>query len=102
MMMDVYQTTICVDGKKIIELFNNTVEGVVTDVLYELSGYRIHSDPLMCIHDFEIEDRVLDAYGQPSTHTKIFFGRKRIINDVQYGWDPRYIVVETMLRVVGS
>jgi hypothetical protein len=102
MMMDVYHTTIHVNEEKVTELFNNTLDGVVADVLYELSTYRLHWDPLMGITDFEIEDVVREAYSQQSTHTKFFFSRKRVINDVHYGWNPRYIVVETMLRIVGS
>ena len=101
-MMDVYHTIIRVNEKKVTEFFNNTLDGVLVDVLYELSTYRLHSDPLMGITDFEIEDTVHEAYSQQSTHTKCFFSRKRVINDIHYGLEPRYIVVETMLRIVGS
>lgn len=102
MMMDVYQTTIRVNERKVAEFLNNTLDGVLMDVLYEVSADRIHLDPLMGITKNDVENRIRDAYGQQSTHTKFFFSRKLVINDIPYGWDPCYIVVETTLRVVGN
>jgi len=47
---------------------------------------------LMEITQQQVVDKVLDEYGQPSTHTRINFIRKN------FG----YMVVETWLRYVGK
>jgi hypothetical protein len=91
-----------VNEEKVTELFNNTLDGVVADVLYELTADKIYLDPMMGITNAGIEEKVRDAYGQSYTHAKFFLGRKMVINDIPYGWDPCYIVVETMLRIVGG
>ena len=102
-MNDVYYTKIYVNDVEVTDFFNNTLDGVVKDVLYELTAAdQIHLDPLMCITKAQVEDKVRDVYGESSTHAKFFFSRKLVINDIVYGWDPCYIVVETMLRVVGD
>jgi hypothetical protein len=102
-MNDVYHTKIYVEEQQVKDFFNNTLDGVVKDVLYELTAAdEIHLDPLMCITKYQVEDRVRDAYGESSTHVTFFFSRKLVVNNIQYGWDQYYIIVETMLRVVGT
>ena len=92
-MNDVYQTTITVDGKQKCEFFNMTLDGVIKTVLYELlERHAIHTDPSIDITQQQIIDKVLDAYGQPSTHTRITFIRNN------FG----YVAVETWLRYVGK
>ena len=89
-MNDVYQTTISVGGKQQCEFFNMTLDGVIKTVLYELlERHAIHTDKSMEITQQQVMDKVLDAYGQPSTHTKINF-------------NGQYMVVETWLRYVGK
>lgn len=102
-MNDVYYTQIYVNEVEVNNFFNNTLDGVVKDVLYELiAGDQIHLDPLMCITKAQVEERVRDVYGESSTHAKFFFSRKLVINNIEHGWDPCHIVVETTLRVVGD
>jgi len=92
-MEDLYQTTITVGGKQQCEFFNMTLDGVIETVLYELlQRHAIQLDPLMEITQQQVVDKVLDEYGQPSTHTRINFIRKN------FG----YMVVETWLRYVGK
>jgi hypothetical protein len=89
-MNDVYQTVITIAHEQDCEFFNMTLEGVVETVLYELvERQAIHMDSVVNLTKQEVIDKVLDAYGQPSTHTKINFNRE-------------YIVVETWLRYVGK
>ena len=67
-----------------------TLDGVIKTVLYELlERHAIHTDKSMEITQQQVMDKVLDAYGQPSTHTKINF-------------NGQYMVVETWLRYVGK
>jgi hypothetical protein len=92
-MNDVYQTTITVDDKQQCEFFNMTLDGVIKTVLYELlDRHAIHTDKSFDITQQQVMDKVLDAYGQPSTHTRITFIRKN------FG----YVAVETWLRYVGK
>jgi len=92
-MNDVYQTTIIADGKKQCEFFNMTLDGVIETVLYELiERHAIHRDQSMETTQQQVVDKILDAYGQPSTHTTISFIRKN------FG----YISIETWLRYVGK
>jgi hypothetical protein len=92
-MNDVYQTTISIGGKQQCEFFNMTLDGVIKTVLYELlDRHAIHTDKSMEITQQQVMDKVLDAYGQPSTHTRITFIRKN------FG----YVAVETWLRYVGK
>jgi len=89
-MNDVYQTIITIGQKQNCEFFNMTLDGVVETVLYELlERHALHTDPLINLTKQDIIDKVLDAYGQPSTHTKINF-------------NGDYIVVGTWLRCVGK
>lgn len=89
-MNDVYQTTITILPKQNCEFFNLTLDGVVETVLYELlERHAIHMNPLINLTKQEVIDKILDAYGQPSTHTKINFKHE-------------YMVVETWLRYVGK
>jgi hypothetical protein len=89
-MNDVYQTTISIGGKQQCEFFNMTLDGVIKTVLYELlERHAIHTDKSMEITQQQVIDKVLDAYGQPSTHTKINF-------------NEYYAVVQTWLRYVGK
>jgi len=87
-MNDVYQTVITIGQKQDCEFFNLTLDGVIEIVLYELlDRHAIHTDPLINLTMQDVIDKVLDEYGQPSTHTKINFNG---------------LVVETLLRYVGN
>jgi len=89
-MHDVYHTVITIAHQQDCEFFNLTLDGVVEDVLYELiERHAIHTDPVINLTKQQVIDKVLDEYGQPSTHTNINFN-----ND--------YIVVGTWLRSVGK
>ena len=89
-MNDVYQTTITIAHEQDCDFFNMTLDGVVEAVLYELiERQAIHTDPVIKLTKQEVIDKILDAYGQPSTHTKINF-------------NGQYMVVETWLRNVGK
>jgi hypothetical protein len=84
---------ITLNGKQQCEFFNLTLDGVIETVLYELlQRHAVHTDPLMEITQQQVVDKVLDEYGQPSTHTRINFIRKNC----------GYMAVETWLRYVGN
>jgi hypothetical protein len=89
-MNDVYQTTITLGGKQICEFFNMTLDGVIETVLYELiERHAIQRNTTIDMTQQQVVDKVLDAYGQPSTHTKMNF-------------NGQYFVVQTWLRYVGK
>lgn len=89
-MNDVYQTTVTIQYKQTCEFFNMTLDGVIETVLYELlERHAIHVDPVVKLTEQEVVDKVIDAYGQPFTHTTINF-------------NGQYIVVHTWLRYVGK
>uniref|UniRef100_A0A6C0AHP5 Uncharacterized protein n=1 Tax=viral metagenome TaxID=1070528 RepID=A0A6C0AHP5_9ZZZZ len=102
-MQDVFQTKIRVTDGETIEFFNNTLDGVVKDVLFELTAAdKIYLDAVFGITKEQIEDKIHDGYGEHSTHVIISFERTKFISETVYISIPHYIVVETMMRIVGD